>query len=106
MAKAKKKAAKHQTPPKKGERAAAISSLLEPDHWDLHDRLIGQLDTLVPFLALAHREVFDVLSEKYAGWYPGEQQDTLPDTYESYCSQVAHAAFCSVTPTLRRLSQI
>lgn len=59
----------------------------------LHDRLVNQLDTLVPFLALAHREVFDVLSAKYSGWYPVDQQGTLPDSYEAYCSQVAHAAF-------------
>lgn len=59
----------------------------------LHERLIGQLDTLVPFLALAHSEVFDVLSSKYAGWYSPDRQATLPDTYEEYSRQVAHAAF-------------
>lgn len=59
----------------------------------LHDRLVGQLDTLVPFLALAHREVFGVLSARYADWYPDERRDTLPSSDSAYSHQVAHAAF-------------
>lgn len=59
----------------------------------LYDRLVGQLDTLVPFLALAHREIFDLMSSKYYGWYSEDQQHTLPDTYEAYNTQIAHSAF-------------
>lgn len=64
-----------------------------PDCDELHARLIGQLDTLIPFLALAHHDVFDVLSSHYASWSPPEQQDTLPNTYDAYATQVAHGAF-------------
>jgi hypothetical protein len=59
----------------------------------LHDRLIEQLDSLVPFLALAHREVFSVLSAEYEGWYTDERRTTLPESYCTYRHQVAHAAF-------------
>lgn len=60
---------------------------------ELYDRLIAQLDSLVPFLALAHSEVFTVLSAEYADWYPDERRATLPSSFGSYCHQVAHAAF-------------
>jgi hypothetical protein len=59
----------------------------------LRARFVGQLDSLVPFLALAHREVFSVLSTEYASWYPDERQATLPESFREYCHQVAHAAF-------------
>lgn len=71
-----------------------MSSMLKSDSCDrLHGRLIEQLDTLIPFLALSHREIFNILSEKYAGWYSADQQDTLPDTYDAYNCHIAHAAF-------------
>jgi hypothetical protein len=67
---------------------------LPADSFDsLLERLIAQLDSLVPFLALSHREVFDVLKEKYPGWYEHDRQSTLPSTFEGYVHQVAHAAF-------------
>lgn len=59
----------------------------------LHARFTSQLDTLVPFLALAHREIFDVLSRQYSFWYSDNRRETLPDSLESYTHQVAHAAF-------------
>lgn len=59
----------------------------------LYERLIGQLDTLVPFLALAHQEVFEVVSAGFGNWYSDERVETLPDSYDSYTEQVAHAAF-------------
>jgi hypothetical protein len=59
----------------------------------LTKRFIAQLDTLVPFLALSHREVFDVLRDKYAGWYTDNRRSTLPNTFNDYGHQVAHAAF-------------
>ena len=64
------------------------------DQFDqLLSRLVGQLDTLVPFLALAHGEIFGVLSSEYADWYPDERRATLPASFQEYCHQVAHAAF-------------
>lgn len=59
----------------------------------LYDRLTEQLDSLVPFLALAHREVFSVLAAEYAGWYPDERRSTLPESYSAYSHHIAHAAF-------------
>jgi len=59
----------------------------------LTKRLVAQLDTLVPFLALSHREVFEVLKEKYEGWYTDNRRSTLPNTFKEYGHQVAHAAF-------------
>ena len=56
-------------------------------------RLVTQLDSLVPFLALSHREIFDVLQAKYGGWYTDSRRSTLPDTFDDYAHQVAHAAF-------------
>lgn len=61
------------------------------DH--LHDRLVGQLDTLIPFLALSHREAFDLIGERYGEWLPEWQQGSLPETYAIYQTQVAHSAF-------------
>lgn len=60
----------------------------------LETRIIEQLDTLAPFLALDKREIFDVLSSEYGHWYPNESlQSTIPDSYEKYSRQVRHAAF-------------
>lgn len=59
----------------------------------LYDRLIGQLDTLIPFLALTHREAFDLIGERYGDWLPKWQQGSLPETYAIYQKQVAHSAF-------------
>ena len=65
-----------------------------PDPFDrLRTRLVAQLDSLVPFLALSHREVFDVLKRGYAGWYTDDRRSTLPNTFKEYSHQVAHAAF-------------
>jgi len=57
------------------------------------DRLIIQLDSLVPFLALGHKEVYGVLQQNYSEWYTEDKQESLPDRFESYQTQVAHAAF-------------
>jgi hypothetical protein len=59
---------------------------------NLQARVIDQLDTLVPFLALAHEEIFDVLDLKYAEWYKDTKKIDLP-IFQSYSCQVAHAAF-------------
>ena len=57
------------------------------------DRLITQLDSLVPFLALGHKEVYGILQQNYSERYAEDQQESLPDKFESYQTQVAHAAF-------------
>jgi len=61
------------------------------DH--LHNRLINQLDSLIPFLALTHREAFDLIGRRYGEWLPDWQQNSLPETYALYQTQVTHSAF-------------
>ena len=60
------------------------------DH--LYNRLIGQLDSLISFLALTHREAFDLIG-RYGERLPEWQQGSLPETYALYQTQVAHSAF-------------
>jgi hypothetical protein len=60
---------------------------------NLIDRLTDQLDSLLPFLALAHREVFDVVGQGYGDWLSEEQQSTLPESFQVFERQVAHGAF-------------
>jgi hypothetical protein len=59
----------------------------------LYDRVISQLDTLVPFLAVGHEEVFETIRRHQADWFPPNEGQPLPDTYRMYQIQVSHAAF-------------
>ncbi|MCM1985408.1 hypothetical protein [Lyngbya confervoides] len=59
----------------------------------LHKRFVDQLDTLIPFLGLAHEEIFLTLHENYCGWFSIEQQATLPNSFRKYRTQVSHGAF-------------
>lgn len=59
----------------------------------LYDRIICQLDTLVPFLALAREEGFELIRRECEVWFRPEQLETIPDTYQEYRCQVAHAGF-------------
>ena len=61
------------------------------DH--LYIRLIGQFDSLIPFLGLTHEEIFLTLQENYIDWFSNKQQLTLPDTFNQYSIQVSHAGF-------------
>lgn len=58
----------------------------------LHNRLIGQLDTLIPFLALSHEGIFRLLKEHRLTWF-ADNEDALPAAYASYRKQVNHSAF-------------
>jgi hypothetical protein len=60
---------------------------------NLRDQVIAQLDTLIPFLALSHEEIFEVLNAKYADWYKDTKKTELPATFSAYSYQVIHAAF-------------
>ena len=60
---------------------------------NLLDRLIGQLDALIPFLAIAHRDVFDLIQREKDIWFPEDQQSAVPNSYSVYRMQVTHAAF-------------
>lgn len=59
----------------------------------LIDRLITQLNTLVPFMSMAHNEVFSLVAEKYSEWSPSGQQPPLPSTFALYEQQIFCGAF-------------
>jgi hypothetical protein len=59
----------------------------------LLDRLIGQLDTLIPFLAISRPEVFHLLQKEGCVWFDQDQQNSFPRTYQVYQKQVCHSAF-------------
>lgn len=56
-------------------------------------RVTSQLDALVPFLSIAHSEVFDLVSGEYESWCNGGEHVPFPDTFEAFTSQIAHSAF-------------
>ncbi len=58
----------------------------------LVDRLIDQLDTLVPFLALSREDAFRMLQEHRLTWFAPDEE-CLPEAYAAYRTQVNHSAF-------------
>ncbi len=60
---------------------------------DLLGRLIGQLDTLVPFLAISRKEVFELIGAQWDTWVADAGQSGLPSSYEVYRRQITHSAF-------------
>jgi hypothetical protein len=60
---------------------------------NLLSRLIDQLNTLVPFLALAHRDVFNLIKREHSVWFSLEAERSLPESYSVYRRNVTHGAF-------------
>lgn len=60
---------------------------------NLLKRLISQLDALVPFLALSHKDVFKLIKRDHGIWFSREDEKTLPSAYATYRKQVTHGAF-------------
>lgn len=60
---------------------------------NLLNRLTYQLNTLIPFIAISHEEVFELLQKEKVVWFDDSSQGALPDSYSIYCTQVNHAAF-------------
>ena len=58
----------------------------------LLDRLIYQLDTLIPFIGISYRDVFDLIQKEKNIWFH-DDQEKLPKTYETYRKQINHSAF-------------
>jgi hypothetical protein len=56
-------------------------------------RFIGQLDTLIPFIALSYQDVFELLQREKDIWFIESQRRSIPETYEIYSIQVNHSAF-------------
>ncbi len=57
---------------------------------NLLNRLINQLDTLIPFIAISSEDVFNFIQREN---YNKSQQENLPDSYIVYRTQVNHSAF-------------
>ncbi len=60
---------------------------------NLLERTISQLDMLVPYLSLAHQEVFDLASAEYDLWCPTPANTPMPNTFQAFTTQFAHAGF-------------
>jgi hypothetical protein len=60
---------------------------------NLLDRLVSQLDSLVPFLGLARVEVFGFLRKNYDEWFSKDIQENLPKEYSIYQNQINHSGF-------------
>ena len=59
----------------------------------LLERIIGQLDTLAPYLSLSHKDVFDLVAEEYDSWSDGNPPAPFPSNFDAFKTQVAHSAF-------------
>lgn len=59
----------------------------------LLNRLITQLNSLVPFISIANQEIFNLVVEKYSDWTSPGQKSTLPSTFSIYKEQIIHGAF-------------
>lgn len=59
----------------------------------LLDRVINQFDSLIPFLAISHNEVFTLINKERNVWFSQDQRSTLPDSYSVYQTQITHSAF-------------
>ena len=57
------------------------------------ENFILQLDTLVPFLGLAHEEIFSKIHNENQEWFTEQQRKSLPDTFTAYKNQVSVSAF-------------
>jgi hypothetical protein len=62
----------------------------------LHDHVICKFDAFVSFLALAREEGFELIRRECEVWFRPEQLQAIPDTYQEYRCQVAHAAYMIV----------
>lgn len=60
---------------------------------NLFERLVNQLDSLIPFLGLDRPEVFGFLRKNYYEWFSVDVQESLPKEYDLYRNQVNHSAF-------------
>lgn len=60
---------------------------------NLLNRVIDQFDTLIPFLAISHKDVFNLINKEKNIWFTPEQRASLPDSYTIYKTQITHSAF-------------
>lgn len=60
---------------------------------NLRNRLVKQLDTLIPFLGLSQDSVFSLLHDHESTWFTGEQRKAVPQSFRTFETQIAHGAF-------------
>jgi hypothetical protein len=60
---------------------------------NLLDRLIKQLDTLVPFLALTQDPIYRLVQRHETTWFTAEQRGTIPHSFGVFETQITHGAF-------------
>ncbi|KAA0223409.1 hypothetical protein EDS67_25790 [candidate division KSB1 bacterium] len=60
---------------------------------NLLNRFIEQLNTLVPFIGIAHEEVFDLVVKERYSWLPQNNESSFPGTFEIYRTQILRSAF-------------
>jgi hypothetical protein len=60
---------------------------------NLLNRLIRQLDTLVPFLGLTHNPVYRLVQSHETTWFTAEQKGTIPHSFGVFETQITHGAF-------------
>ncbi|MCK4527098.1 hypothetical protein KAW18_06975 [candidate division WOR-3 bacterium] len=60
---------------------------------NLLDRVIGQFDTLIPFLAISREDVFNLINRERNIWFSQDQRTALPGSYAIYRMQITHSAF-------------
>lgn len=60
---------------------------------DLLNRLVKQLDTLVPFLALTHAPVYRLVQSHETKWFTAEQRAAIPHSLGVFETQITHGAF-------------
>lgn len=56
-------------------------------------RLIAQLDALVPYLSLAHKDVFQLVAGEYDNCCSGIATVPFPSNFDAFSAQVNHSAF-------------
>lgn len=60
---------------------------------NLLNRVIGQFDTLISFLAISREDVFKLIKKEKNIWLPEDQESAFPDSYTIYRTQITHSAF-------------
>lgn len=60
---------------------------------NLLNRVIGQFDTLIPFLAISNEDIFRLINREKNIWFTQNQRTSLPSSYKIYRTQITHSAF-------------
>ena len=59
---------------------------------NIYNRLVAQLDSLIPFIGLARQEVFNLIQQERSQWYLENAKD-LPKTFDVYNRHINNSAF-------------